>query len=222
MAKKAKAYPGGKELAIHNPHKGSGVLFTLGPQKEGTKSMANKKANTKKKGGSKKKKRSNTGTAKASKPKKSNPGPTKKKGGSKSRSSSLAKRMNGLPSLGNVSVTDWAAFVLFAITTRAITSVFVDPDSWKGVGVQIGLTALAARFAPKGVKTAAVFGAGGGAAISAFNKLTNGLVQNTITGWVGRLGPQQQIAAGAGAGAPAQTGMAGQYRGPRRVVRTYR
>lgn len=218
-AKQRKALPGGKELKINNPGN-HGVHLTLEPP-ERTR-MATKKANKAKRGGSKKKskKRSNSGTAAKSKStgKKSNPATKNrgKRGGSK-RANTLRKLHNGLPSIGSVSLTEWGAFVLAAIATRAITSVFVNPDSWWGVGVQAGITAAAAAYAPKSIRTAVTFGCGGGAAIGAFNRATNNAVQETITGWLNRFKPAALVTAGNGT----QQGMAG-YRGPRRVVRTYR
>lgn len=216
MKKAAKAYPGGKEVKIHNPS-GRGVLFSLGlPERN---SIMAKKANAKKKGGSKKKKKSNPGTASAkststkSTPKKSNP---KKKGGAK-----RASRRNPLPSLGSVGAMEWAVFALAAIGSRAITSLITNPDSWGGIGLQAGLTILAGKFAPKGVRTAATFGAGGGAVVSVVNRLTNNAIQTTITQYLGKfIPPQLGAGAGAGAGAGTGAGLAG-YRGPRAVTRRY-
>lgn len=156
--------------------------------------MANKKkANAKKKGGKKGKgkgKKPNTSLS-ASASSRSTTKNTKKRN-SKKKSTSRYYLKNPLPSLGDVSAMEWLAFVFAAILSRTLTGLLVHPDSWKGIGLQAGLTLGVARFAPKSVRTAATLGAGGGAVLSAFNSVTNNAVPKAIVQYIGPIIPWRQ------------------------------
>lgn len=168
-----------------------------------------KKANaTKKKGGSKKNKKHNSASAQSSSSKKAN---TAKKTSKKHSRGKRNPFSNPLPGLGAVSFQDWGAFALAAIGSTTIASLLAMPGGWANIGIQFGLTALSAKFAPKGVRTAVTFGAGGPAVVSLVNKLTSNAIPNAINRFVGPIIPAGLL--GSGAAAPA-AGMAG----PRRLA----
>jgi hypothetical protein len=185
-----------------------GPRWTLGLPGERKNAMAGKKktkANkAKRKGGSKKNKKSISASSRSSSSTSvRKPNPKKKKGGRKRNTSSRKSILNNpLAALGNVSLVEWGTFALFAIASPTLASLLAVPNGWLNIGIQFGLTAAAAKFAPKSVKTAAVFGAGGPAVVSLVNKLTGNVIGTTIQRYIGPIIPVGLL--GTGAPAPVQ------------------
>lgn len=175
--------------------------------------MATKKANkAKRKGGSKKKKH-NTASAKSSSarkaaPKKNSP---KKRSGKKHNSFRIKK--NSFDFSG-VNLTDLAAAGIAAISSSAIISVIADPTSYLGIGLGLGLTFAAAKFAPRSIKAAVVLGAGVVPAVNLINRVTNNAIGNTISSGIRKFVPAGLLGNGATAPPPADQGMGGMRRVP--------
>lgn len=137
----------------------------------------------------------------------------KKSGRKKKRNSSQSVFRNGFTFKG-LDAADLGIGGLSLIVTQALAEAarpWVDPRSWMGIGIRLGMAAGIYAIAPSGLRAAATTGAGILPAADAINKLTGNVIGSTITSTVRGFLPTPAPAPSAGNGA---AGMAGFRRMP--------